>query len=109
MRALCHIDDIESGASKGFTIDDVNLFIVRQGQHVYAYLNQCPHLGIPLEWKDDEFLDIDGRLIQCAMHGALFVINTGDCISGPCTGQALSRITCRIEDNMVMVDLSTAQ
>jgi nitrite reductase/ring-hydroxylating ferredoxin subunit len=44
----------------------------------------CPHLGIPLNWAPERFLDLDGTLIQCSSHGALFQIDSGECIAGPC-------------------------
>jgi len=104
MRALCHIDTIQEGASKGFELDDVHLFVVRHQGQVYAYRNQCPHLGIQLEWQDDQFLDADGCLIQCAMHGALFLIDNGECISGPCTGQSLKTIKCEVKAGEINIE-----
>ena len=73
------------------------LFAVRQQGRVYLYLNRCPHLGIPLEWVADQFLDNSGSMIHCANHGALFVINTGKCVAGPCSGRALTLIDYHIE------------
>ncbi|MDF1762653.1 MAG: Rieske (2Fe-2S) protein [Oleibacter sp.] len=112
--ALCHIDSLEEGQSRGFVIKreniadnvDFELFVVRYQNTVYAYRNRCPHLGIQLEWQPDQFLDADGCLIQCAMHGALFLIESGACIAGPCSGQALEKIECSIKDNHVEVWLA---
>lgn len=105
MRPLCHTSDIGEGQSKGFEVDGQSLFAVqRQGQWV-VYRNQCPHLGINLEWMPDQFLDSDGCLIQCAMHGALFLIETGECISGPCSGQSLQAVAHEIRDGQLWVDL----
>ena len=105
MRALCHSDLIAEGQSKGFEQDGVRLFAVRKQGKLYAYRNECPHLGINLEWLDDQFLDADGCLIQCAMHGALFLIENGQCISGPCQGQALQAVPCEERDGEVWVAL----
>lgn len=106
MRALCHSDLIAEGQSKGFEQEGVALFVVRKQGKVYAYRNECPHLGINLEWLDDQFLDSDGCLIQCAMHGALFLIENGTCISGPCQGQALQAVPCEERDGKVWVNLN---
>ncbi|MFO7604032.1 MAG: Rieske 2Fe-2S domain-containing protein, partial [Gammaproteobacteria bacterium] len=57
-----------------------------------AYRNQCPHTGVALNWQEDVFLDSRDELIQCAMHGALFVPETGRCIWGPCQGQVLQKL-----------------
>ena len=42
-----------------------------------------------MEWLPDRFLDAEGKLIQCALHGALFRPDTGLCLHGPCAGQRL--------------------
>lgn len=106
MRALCHSDDIAEGQSKGFEVDGQALLAVRKQGRVYVYRNECPHLGIPLEWLPDQFLDSDGCLIQCAMHGALFLIEDGQCIAGPCQGQALQAIAHTERGGEVLIALS---
>ncbi|MCW8126965.1 Rieske (2Fe-2S) protein [Microbulbifer halophilus] len=92
---LCRYDELAEGQSKGFSLGDVpegidNVFAVMKGGDIYAYKNVCPHQGIGLDWQENQFLDPDGALIQCASHGALFEIETGECIAGPCTGEALT-------------------
>jgi len=87
---LCHIDEIEESGSKGFVIDrEHQVFAVKKQGKVYVYKNSCPHLGIPLEMMPDQFLDIDKSFIQCSTHGALFEIENGFCIAGPCSGASL--------------------
>jgi nitrite reductase/ring-hydroxylating ferredoxin subunit len=34
-------------------------------------------------------------MIQCATHGALFLIESGECVAGPCAGQSLQALACR--------------
>lgn len=104
-QTLCHIDAIAEGQSKGFETEGQAIFVVRQGTQYHVYHNSCPHLGINLEWQDDQFLDMDGQLIQCAMHGALFLIDTGMCIAGPCQGQRLKVVEHRIRDEQLEVQL----
>ena len=89
---ICQVDDIDEGKSKGFTINELAIFVVKRNGSCYAYENTCPHLGVELEWTEDEFLDPDGELIQCHLHGALFTIEEGSCISGPCEGDHLTPI-----------------
>ena len=105
MRQLCTLDDITDQHSKGFEIDGVKLFAIRQGDLVHVYHNHCPHLGIALEWLPDKFLDMDGDLIQCSTHGALFTIEEGLCVSGPCSGQSLKLVACELRDQQVWVEL----
>ena len=70
------------------------MLAVRRDGRAYAYLNRCPHRGLALEWRADDFLDASGSLLQCAHHGALFLIESGECVTGPCAGQALEKIAC---------------
>lgn len=106
MRRLCALDDIPDGEAKGFAAppgDFVGLFAMRQGDVVRVWRNSCPHLGVPLDWAPDEFLDATGTLIQCATHGAKFRLDDGYCISGPCTGESLEPIACAVHDGQVFL------
>ena len=96
-RALCRIDEIPDGGSKGFPPPGgfTGLFAVRQGDAVYVYVNSCPHIGTPLDWMPDRFLSADGSLIICATHGAEFRIADGECLRGPCFGDRLERVVVR--------------
>ena len=113
---LCHSDDVEEGDSLGFEIEAPGthgdsgtakraVFAVKKNAAIYVYENRCPHLGVELEWQEHQFLDPDGALIQCATHGALFLIEDGSCISGPCMGAQLTSVTSQIEDGEVWVEL----
>lgn len=98
---LCALDDIPDEGSKGFHVSGRKLFAVKQQGKVYLYQNACPHLGIALEWVEDQFLDSSRSMIQCANHGALFVIGSGKCVSGPCNGQKLKAIAYELRDGDV--------
>ena len=108
MTPLCAIDDIAEGAAKAFEINDMTLFVVKKDDHFYAYKNSCPHLGVELEYQEDQFLDQEGKLIQCSTHGALFLIEDGSCISGPCMGDELTTLTTTIEDGVLFLVHSSA-
>lgn len=74
---------------------------MRRSKKVYAYVNSCPHIGVTLNWLPEQFLDSEGELIQCSTHGALFLIETGECISGPCNGQALTSLQVDERNNSI--------
>lgn len=99
-RHLCDLTDISDPGSKGLTVDLDNqrseIFIVRRGAEVYAYRNTCPHKGAPLDWMPDEFLDDQREHIVCATHGAVFRIQDGLCISGPCRRQSLQPVAIEL-------------
>lgn len=105
-RALCRLDDIEDGEAKGFPAppgEFLGLLAVRQGDEVRVYVNSCPHIGTPLDWVPDEFLDATGSFIQCATHGVHFRIEDGYCIKGPCAGESLEALASRVRDGIVYV------
>jgi len=79
----------------------VSLFVVRRDNEVKGYINSCPHTGVPLEWVPDQFLDADGSFIECATHGALFTIEDGKCVSGPCAGDSLRPVRLAVEDDVI--------
>lgn len=99
MILLCHPDELAEGQSRGFLIDDLKLLLVRREGRVHAYENRCPHRDIPLEWQPDRFLDDSGSLIQCATHGALFLIESGECVAGPCAGESLRALDCSEDEH----------
>ncbi len=100
---LCHINDLADPGSKGLSIKQGHkerlLFIVKKDNQLYAYENKCPHAGINLEWQEDDFLDIDKNHIQCSVHGALFNIETGSCIGGPCNGAGLTAANIEVDSD----------
>jgi nitrite reductase/ring-hydroxylating ferredoxin subunit len=89
---MLHVDDILENGSKGFVHNGKKYFAVKKANEIYVYANNCPHLDVPLEWTENQFLDTSNSMIQCANHGALFVIETGYCVSGPCTGRRLTKV-----------------
>lgn len=102
---ICALDRLSDPGSYGFSLqlDDrrVEGFVVRRDGDFFAYRNSCPHTGAPLDWVDHQFLDIEGSLIQCAVHDARFLIETGECVFGPCPGQRLESLPIRIEEENI--------
>ncbi len=105
MKFLCPADALAPNTSRGFEIDGCKLLAVRRDGVAYFYINRCPHRGIPLEWQPDHFLDTSASLIQCATHGALFLIESGVCIAGPCAGKSLIALPGREDEHGLWVEL----
>ncbi|HEB82831.1 MAG TPA: Rieske (2Fe-2S) protein [Gammaproteobacteria bacterium] len=106
---LCKTSDIEDPGSRGFEVKirrkTQDIFVVHKNGEFYAYIDSCPHTGAPLEWQENQFLDLDGELIQCAVHDARFLIDTGDCIAGPCRGDRLQALPLKIVNGEIHLDL----
>jgi nitrite reductase/ring-hydroxylating ferredoxin subunit len=108
LQALCEVSALPEGASRGFNIStpagDEAVFLVHRHGCIVAYRNSCPHTGAPLDWVPDRFLNLDGDLIQCATHDALFRIEDGVCVAGPCPGKRLFPTDIVIENGVVYAD-----
>ena len=105
-RVLCPAEEMEEGGARGLPAPPggfTGLFAVRKGGEVRVYVNSCPHIGLPLEPLPNRFLDTRKAHIVCAAHGARFRIEDGVCVSGPCIGQALEAVPCRVEEGMLVV------
>jgi nitrite reductase/ring-hydroxylating ferredoxin subunit len=72
-------------------------FIIEFDQQVFGYENQCPHLGVELDWVPGVFFDVVQEYLVCSTHGARFKPDTGKCVSGPCVGRSLVKIAI-VED-----------
>ena len=105
---ICTLDRLSDPGSYGFSLQaggqPVEGFVVKRDGEVFAYRNSCPHTGAPLDWVDHQFLDIEGALIQCAVHDARFLIDTGECVAGPCPGESLEPLPIELRgDNIYLV------
>lgn len=84
---ICRLEDIPDGGAIAADIDSstggFSLILLRQGERVFAYHNECPHAGRRLDWAPGKFLVKDGAVI-CAAHGATFDVASGAVLAGPC-------------------------
>ncbi|MDH5633771.1 MAG: Rieske 2Fe-2S domain-containing protein [Gammaproteobacteria bacterium] len=64
-------------------------FVIRHEDVAYAYLNQCAHTPVELDWEHGQFFDKNKRYLICATHGALYEPATGACVDGPCRKKGL--------------------
>ncbi|MAR57155.1 MAG: (2Fe-2S)-binding protein [Rickettsiales bacterium] len=63
-----------------------------------VYLNECKHIPIPLDAGTAELLDEDSGMLFCGTHGALYRLEDGYCVAGPCMGEALDPLPFRVDD-----------
>ncbi len=103
---LCRLADIADGESNGFIVtrasgERLDVLAVRRGNQVFAYINSCPHTQAPLDFVPGAFLTLDKTLIQCSTHGALFRIEDGFCVQGPCAGKSLVPVAVAVEGETV--------
>ncbi len=104
---LCRLDEIEDGGSRRLTAEidgkRESLLAVRTGETVHVYVNSCPHIGAPLDFRPGHFLNAERTHILCANHGALFRIEDGVCVHGPCSGDGLIPVRTVVEAGNVLL------
>ncbi len=106
------VGELGHGASKKFKIlrgefESEALLINYQGA-LFAYVNRCPHIGISLDWVDNQFFTVDQRYLMCANHGAIFEPATGECVWGPCLGASLQKLEIEIDGEKVFARVGGA-
>lgn len=104
---VCELNELDDPGSREFRIGEGDWpfrgFVVRRGEQVFAYRNFCRHVGHPLNWQPDKFLTGDGSQIICSSHGAIYEIDSGICVAGPCKGKELHPVEVEIRDGNVVV------
>jgi nitrite reductase/ring-hydroxylating ferredoxin subunit len=100
------LDLIADGKARNFVLEmragRFHGFVVRRGDAVHGYVDRCAHMAIPLAQQLDQYLTPDGSLIACSWHGALYRIDDGLCVGGPCTGARLTAWPVAVRDGMIV-------
>lgn len=106
--AILALDELPEGTAQGLEVEQDgrlhDIIVIRRDSAVFAYINACPHLGISLNTFPDRFLDRTGRRLICSNHGALFRVEDGLCIFGPCHTRSLARVPIRVAEGMIVLD-----
>lgn len=102
--SLGPLDLIEDGKARGFVLEmragRFHGFVVRRGDAVHGYVDRCPHLRLPLAQQLDDY--VHGEHIVCSWHGAIFAVEDGKCLAGPCVGSSLSLWRVTVHDGRIM-------
>jgi len=106
---LCDITEIEDPGSRAFELifnhAPLEIFVVQSNASLRAYVNSCPHTGANLDWQENQFLDLDKCFIQCSTHDALFDIDSGLCIAGPCVDKSLQALELSSQNGSLVVHI----
>lgn len=105
-RVICASGALQEGG-KGvrFTVDwhgqPMPAFAIRYRGVAHAFLNQCGHVPVELDWQEGDFFDADSVYLICATHGALYSPQDGHCISGRCSGKGLTCLPVEERENRI--------
>ena len=76
-------------------------FVVRFDGRPRAFLNQCGHAPVELDWQEGEFFDDSQLYLICSTHGALYHPASGQCVGGRCAGRRLTSLPAVERDGHV--------
>lgn len=82
-------------------------FVVRFHGKPYAYVNQCAHVAVELDWNESEFFTSQKDYLICATHGAHYRPDTGFCVMGPCKGKSLKVIPVIEQNQQIIINTSS--
>jgi toluene monooxygenase system ferredoxin subunit len=86
------------GELRGLVLAGTRVALVNLHGSVHAYLDRCPHLGLPISRGT-----LEGDVVTCAGHGYLFRADSGRGVNPERC--ALTALPIRIEEGRIMVDL----
>lgn len=99
---------IERGKGLKFDLphlgERVTGFVIRFNGKAFAYVNQCAHVSIELDWEEGQFFNITQEAIICATHGAMYMPESGLCFAGPCKGRGLKPLKVTESEGTVFVE-----
>ncbi len=104
--ALGAVSDLPDGQATLMALDTgggiaqpFRLVMLRNGLQVRAFVNRCPHFGVPLAAKQTLLISRPGHSITCNVHYARFRWSDGVCDSGECLGEGLIPVPVDISAN----------
>ncbi len=78
-------------------------FVVRFDGRPRAFLNQCGHVPVELDWQEGEFFDGTRLYLITSTHGAKYHPASGSCVGGRCAGRGLIPVPVVERDGQVYV------
>jgi nitrite reductase/ring-hydroxylating ferredoxin subunit len=81
-------------------------FVVRFQDQPYAYVNQCAHVPVELDWNQGDFFTVQKDYLICSTHGAHYRPDNGFCVMGPCKGKSLKPIPVTELNGQVIINIA---
>lgn len=86
---------------------NVTGFVIRHHGVAYAYVNQCAHVSVELDWEPGEFFTVQKDFLICATHGAHYRPDNGFCVAGPCKGRSLKAIPLHEQNGEITINIAS--
>jgi 3-phenylpropionate/trans-cinnamate dioxygenase ferredoxin component len=101
----CALEDLDDGKPAAFTVNEVDLAVIRSGDEVFAIRDECSHAAIALSEGDVDAVD-GVCTIECWLHGSTFDLRTGKPTTLPAF-EPVAVYPVRVEGDDVLVDVHT--
>jgi 3-phenylpropionate/trans-cinnamate dioxygenase ferredoxin component len=101
---VCDLVDLDEAVPVAASVGDVEVVVVRCGAELYCLENVCSHEHFPLSDGEVDPLTCE---IECARHGAMFDLATGEPRSLPAT-HAVRTFPVSVRDGKVTVSTQDA-
>ncbi|MDD2932882.1 MAG: Rieske 2Fe-2S domain-containing protein [Methylotenera sp.] len=82
-------------------------FVVRFQGRPYAYVNQCAHVSVELDWNEGDFFTAQQDFLICSTHGAHYRPDNGFCVMGPCKGKSLKPIEVIEQNQKIIINVAS--
>ncbi len=98
---VCKVSSLDEAVPYCASVDSIDVVVVRCGSEIYCVENVCSHENFPLS---DGEVDPIVCEIECARHGSMFDLATGEPRSLPAT-KPVRTFPVSVHDGIVSVDL----
>ena len=98
---VCSTDDVPKGSALSADIDGTAVAVVHaDDDNFYAVHDECSHAAVPLSEGE-----VDGRTLECWLHGSRFDLRTGEPTGLPAT-EPVPVYPVEIRDGEIYVSLT---
>ena len=78
---LLALDELPPGGLRRVSRGDLDVFLARTPEGVFAVDDRCPHMAAPLSLGS-----LDGCVVDCPLHNGRFDLRSGEPVQMPTTG-----------------------
>ncbi|MBI3549518.1 MAG: Rieske (2Fe-2S) protein [Elusimicrobia bacterium] len=73
---VCAVEEVPANGRKLVPVGVFNVLVFNSGKRYFACVNECPHLGMPLETGE-----LAGHVVRCNSHGYQMDLTNGRCLT----------------------------
>ena len=102
-QVLVDLEDVPDPGGLPVQIGTQSILVLRSGDLIRAYINNCPHQNRPLCLPSGKVIISESTFLVCPFHGASFDIESGTSQGGPAGSSRLDAVIISVEDGQVIV------